>query len=246
MRFDDLLKLIGGERLDSIGTRFGLPEYGYSERANNNQPTTNTGITPQSKAAGLDKWRYEHFDKPKGGSPPVATSDPSRTLTPTSTLPTNIGGVNELELAEQARRNRINSYKAQAGNMRTSAQGAFDNILKSVNSFRDRSKTLFDNSGQEITNRASGILGQNARTAVESAGDARARGRALGLGDSSKFNLQNKVQGNLASTQGNTVARRGEENRANQGIFQERNDQAQAQEDEANTYLKGQWIELQP
>jgi hypothetical protein len=46
------------------------------------------------------------------------------------------------------------------------------------------------------------------------------------------------VQGNLASTQGNTIARRGEEDRSNSNLFQERNDQAQGQENEANSYLK--------
>lgn len=246
MRFDDLLKLIGGNNIDRIGTALGAPELGWSERANNNRPTVNTGITPQSKAAGLDDWRRVHFDQPKGIDPlpPVATAtNPTNTnrsvapTSPTPTLPTNTG-VDELALAEQARRNRINSFKAQAGNLKSQAQGAFDNILKQVNAFRERNKTLFDNAGQEITNRASQILGQNARTAVESAGEARARARALGLGDSSKFSLQNKVQGNLASTQGNTLARRGEEERSNQNLFQERQDQAQGQENEANTYLR--------
>ena len=148
------------------------------------------------------------------------------------------GGQDELALAEAARRNRINSYKAQAGNLRGQAQGTFDNILKAVNAFRDRTKTQFSNAGQEITNRASEILGSNARTAEEVSGDARARGRALGLGDSSKFNLQNKVQGNLAATQGATIARRGEEDRSNQNLFQERQDEAQSQENEANSYLR--------
>lgn len=235
-----------GNILDYIGTAIRAPEYGWSERLNNNQPTVFTGYTPQSQAKGLDTWRYEHFEKPKGGSQnsliaPATTTSGNRSVSPTSptpTLPTNTGGVNELELAEQARRNRINSYKAQAGNLRSQAQGAFDNILKQVNAFRERNKGLFDSAGQEITNRASGILGQNARTATEASGEARARGRALGLGDSSKFALQNKVQGNLASTQGNTVARRGEEERSNQNLFQERQDQAQGQENEANSYLR--------
>lgn len=148
------------------------------------------------------------------------------------------GDSNAAELAERARRNRIDSYKAQAGNIRSQAQGTFDNILKAVQAFRDRSKNLHAGAGQEITNRASGILGSNARTARESEGEARAKGRAFGLGDSSKFNLQNKVLSNLASTQGATLARRGEEERSNQNLFQERQDQAQGQENEAGTYLK--------
>lgn len=245
MRFDDILKLIGGNNIDRLGTALGAPELGWSERANNNQPTINTGVTPQSKAAGLDTWKQVHFDQPKGGTqplPPVQTATSGyRSVAQTPgqpNQPSAPAGVDEVALAEQARRNRINSYKAQAGNIRSQAQGTFDNILKQVNAFRERAKTQWQDAGQEITNRASEILGSNARTARESAGEARARGRALGLGDSSKFSLQNKVSGNLASTQGNTIARRGEENRANQNLFQERNDQAQGQENEANTYLK--------
>lgn len=245
MRFDDILKLIGGNNIDRIGTALNLPEYGYSERANNNRPTVNTGVTPQSKAAGLDKWVDVHFNQPKGGNQPL---NPVQTATSgyrsvaqapgQPTQPGSTGGIDEVALAEQARRNRINSYKAQAGNIRSQAQGTFDNILKQVNAFRDRAKTQWQNAGQEITNRASGILGSNARTAIETAGEARARGRALGLGDSSKFSLQNKVQGNLASTQGNTIARRGEEERSNQNLYQERQDEAQGQENEANSYLR--------
>lgn len=233
-----------GNILDYIGTAVRAPEFGWSERLNNNQPTVFTGYTPQSQAAGLDKWRQVHFEQPRPQNKPV-TPTPTlptatsgyRSVTP-SGQPTQPAGIDEVALAEQARRNRINSYKAQAGNMRSQAQGSFDNILKAVNAFRDRSKTQFTNAGQEIVNSASGILGSNARTAREAEGTARARGRALGLGDSSKFQLQNKVQGNLASTQGNTIARRGEEERSNQNLFQERQDQAQSQENEANTYLK--------
>lgn len=148
------------------------------------------------------------------------------------------GGVDEAELARRARENRINSAKARAGQMRGEGQGIFDNILKAVGAFRERNTGLFNSAGQEITDNASEILGSNARTAQEASGDARARGRAFGLGDSSKFNLQNKVQGNLASTQGSTLATRGQQNRSNQNLYDERSDQAQDQENQANTYLK--------
>lgn len=251
MNFDAILRLLGGNNIDRVGTALGAPELGWSERANNNRPTVNTGVTPQSKAAGLDDWKRVHFDESTGNPnyrPPAGapTNDPNatnRALTGGGgAAPTGGGdmggGVDELALAEAARRNRISSYKAQAGNIRGQAQGAFDNILKAVNAFRERAKTQFDTAGQEITNNASEILGSNARTATEAAGSARARGRAMGLGDSSKFQLQNKVQGNLASTQGNTIARRGEEEANNRGVFQERTDQAQGQENEANSYLK--------
>lgn len=238
-----------GNLIDYTGTKLNLPEYGYSERAAGARPTTNTGITPQSKAAGLDRWVDVHFNQPKGGGGTNQAVDPNNPTNQSFALPGGGGaptggdqggggGVDELALAEAARRNRINSYKAQAGNIRSQAQGAFDNILKAVNAFRERAKTQYDTAGQEITNRASEILGSNARTAREAAGSARARGRALGLGDSSKFQLQNKVEGNLASTQGNTIARRGEEEASNRNLFQERQDQAQGQENEANSYLK--------
>lgn len=238
-----------GNLIDYVGTGLNLPEKGYSERAAGGRPTTFTGYTPQSQAAGLDKWRQVHFEQPKGGGGQVQGATDQNATNQSFALPGGGGdagggdqggggSVDELALAEAARRNRISSYKAQAGNIRGQAQGAFDNILKAVNAFRERAKTQFDTAGQEITNNASQILGSNARTARESAGEARSRGRALGLGDSSKFNLQNKVQGNLASTQGNTIARRGEENRSNQNLYQERQDEAQGQENEANTYLK--------
>lgn len=234
--------------LDRVGTALALPERGWSERANNNQPTKYTGYTPQSQAAGLDDWRRVHFDTPKGGggqvlpastqnTNPLGGGGTQRLAAPTGGAPTG-GGIDEAELARRARENRINSAKAQAGQLRGEAQGIFDTILQAVGKFRERNKSLFDTAGQEITNNASEILGSNARTAQEAAGSARARGRALGLGDSSKFNLQNKVQGNLASTQGSTIARRGEEERNNQNLFQERQDQAQNQENEANTYLR--------
>lgn len=242
-----------GDLLDLIGTQFGLKERGWSERYNNNQPTANTGVTQQSKDAGLDDWRRVHFDESTGNPnyrPPVNNDT---TVTPpggggsTFSGSTNTGDQGgsdddarrrEVELAELARRNRINSYKAQAGNIRGEAEGNFNNILKAIGAFRDRSKEAFTNAGQEITNTASEILGSNARTGRELMGEGRARGRALGLGDSSKFNVQNKIAGNLAATQGSTIAERGQNERANTLQFNERNDQAQNQENEANTYLK--------
>lgn len=247
MNFDTILKLIGGENLDRIGTALNLKERGWSERANDNQPTTNTGVTPQSQAAGLDDWKRVHFTESTKYNPPPTNNNPTPQADTRTTTVARPGGdtggqfpgvPDEVDLARRARENRINSAKASAGQLRGEAQGIFDNILRAVGAFRERAKSQYDTAGQEITNRASEILGSNARMATSAAGEARARGRALGLGDSSKFALQNKVQGNLASTQGSTLARRGEEERSNQNLFQERQDQAQSQEDDANTYLK--------
>lgn len=240
MNFNELLARLLGTHVGAWGT----PELGLTERVSDARGLPRDPVTggSQNFAGGTQT--------PPRRDTTTTTNDTSvnRITAPTGGgggaptggggTPTGGGSIDEVALAEAARRNRINSYKAQAGNIRSQAQGAFDNILKAVNAFRERAKTQFDTAGQEIVNNASQILGQNARTAREAAGDARARGRALGLGDSSKFSLQNKVQGNLASTQGNTIARRGEEDRANRNLFQERQDQAQNQENEANTYLR--------
>lgn len=56
-----------GNILDAIGTAFNAKERGWSEKIAN-APTTNTGVTQQSKDAGLDTWKTVHYDTPKGGS----------------------------------------------------------------------------------------------------------------------------------------------------------------------------------
>lgn len=162
---------------------------------------------------------------------------------PQPTQPAAPQGPSEQDLAQQAYNNRINAVrslfdrtKQQANDIRGQAAKTFEDLIKAVGAFRERATTQFNNAGQEITNRSSEILGQNARTGQEALGTSRAIGRALGLGDSSKFNQQNKVIASLAGTQGNTLAKKGEENRANQALLQERNDQAQANEDEAGRY----------
>lgn len=240
------------------GTWFGLPDYGITEmlrelagKTPSAQVTTNFNNPAVYQARQQQSFAGNNLAVP-------AVKGVSTQQTPTNNpqnfaiggggggggagggQPTGGGsGISEQDLAAARRRSMIDSYRAQASNLRNEGQSTFDNILKAVNAFRDRSKEQFTNAGQEIVNRASGILGQNARDAAETEGEARARGRALGLGDSSKFNLQNKVAGNLAATQGNTIAKRGEEDRSNLALLNERNDQAQGQEDQANTYLKG-------
>lgn len=152
-------------------------------------------------------------------------------------------GVNLAEAIRRANLERIQNIfgaaKQRAGDFRSSGQATFDNLLKSIGAFRERAGTLKANSAQEITDTASGILGSNARSAREAAGQSRALGRAQGLGDSSKFNAQNRVTSSLLGTQGSTLANRGQNERANDALYQERQDQAQSQEDTANTYLKG-------
>lgn len=138
------------------------------------------------------------------------------------------------DLAYQAWRAAID----QANRIRESGKATFDDLLRSVGAFRDRAKDQFTNAGQEIINSSADTLGANARMADSLGTKAARRGRALGLGDSSKFRNQNEVEGNLAQTQGNVLARRGENERANQGLYDERLDQAQSNEDQANAYLR--------
>lgn len=153
------------------------------------------------------------------------------------------GDQNGVDLARQAYDQRVNAIrdlfgqtKQRATDIRSEAETTFADLLKAVGAFRERAGTQFSNAGQEITNNASELLGTNARTAQEQEGDLRAKGRALGLGDSSKFQQQTGLAGRLAATQGNTLSRRGEENRSNRGVYDERLDQAQGQEDEAGRY----------
>ncbi len=134
---------------------------------------------------------------------------------------------------------RYRSAIDQANKIRTSGRATIEDLLKSVAGFRDRAKTQFANAGQQITNTASELLGSAANTAYELAGQGRAQGRALQLGDSSKFNRQQKVNAGLAATQGATLANRGENERANQGQLDERYGQADQQEGSINTYRRG-------
>lgn len=128
--------------------------------------------------------------------------------------------------------------KDQARSIRENGQNTFQSLLDQVSKFRDRAKELYTNSDQQITNTSADTLGSNARTAQELAGESRARARAVGLGDSSKFTTQNKVDANLAATQGNVLAKKGENQRANDVLLQTRNDQADTNTATANDYLK--------
>lgn len=238
---------------------WGTPDFGLTELLGSllNKPRTeNLGsnlIGPYPTTTGLTTYTDQ------GGVPRyVSTPTPNVNTNATSLnlngtgggtgggsgvqIPTG-GGDPGVDLAKQAYEQRINAIrnlfgqtKQRAADIRSEADRTFADLLKQVGAFRDRSKGLFDTAGQEITNNASEILGSNARTAREQEGTLRAQGRALGLGDSSKFRQQTGLAGRLAAAQGDTLATRGEQNRANQNLFQERQDQAQAQEDEATRY----------
>lgn len=157
------------------------------------------------------------------------------------TNPGTPGNNNDVDLARQAYEQRVNQIrnlfgqtKQRAADIRSEADRNLETILKAVGAFRDRSQNLFNTAGQQITENASEILGSNARTAREQEGTLRRQGRALGLGDSSKFLQQTGLAGRLAAQQGNTLATRGQERRANQNLLDERLDQAQTQENTAN------------
>lgn len=165
-----------------------------------------------------------------GGNTGVATGgDTSGTDTARAIYDANLARI----------RNIFDETKRVADDVRARGMDTFNNLLKSIGAFRDRAGVLRDNAGQEIINTASEILGSNARSGREATGVSRAMGRAMGLGDSSKFNNQNKVLSSLIGTQGSTLANKGENVRANQAEYSGRIDQADAQESEANTYLKG-------
>lgn len=141
------------------------------------------------------------------------------------------------ELADRAYRGKVDTYKNQAGSLRNQGGRVFEDILKAIGSFRDRAGTLKDNALQEITNRGADILGTNAQNAQGLMGKAVGRARNMGL--SGRMNLGNELLSNLQGMQGNTIAKRGEEERANSGLYQERMDQAQDQERQAGTYKTG-------
>lgn len=95
-----------GNIIDRIGTKFNLGEGGWSEWATGGRPTTNTGITPQSQAAGYLPYTsaYQTPANPtttplKGSVIPqkilgVTTENPVQTPPPTNNGNGNNGGGN--------------------------------------------------------------------------------------------------------------------------------------------------------
>jgi hypothetical protein len=159
---------------------------------------------------------------------------------------TNNNAGNEVDLAQRVNdntmrqiRDRFNQTKSEAESIRSQGMQTFNDLINSVKAFRTRAGDQYANAGQEITNRGSELLGSNARTAQETLGTSRALGRALGLGDSSKFNQQNRVIAGLGSMQGSTLARQGEQEASNRGVYDARLGQADDNEAEANRYRTG-------
>lgn len=126
---------------------------------------------------------------------------------------------------------------ANAQSYRDRGLQTFNDLIKSVNDFRNRASDLRSAGEQTITNQTADTLGSNAKTAQQLAGAANAQGRNLGL--SSKVNLGQRLLGNLEGTQGNVLAKKGENLTANENLYQSRQDQANAQEAQANQYKQG-------
>jgi hypothetical protein len=237
-----------GNLVDRAGTSRGWNDLGISERIAGG-PTTNTGITPQSQQAGFLPYTplynpnqilgattqqnftpAPNFSGPGGfrnlsgggGSGMVPTGQPSgqQTQQNQSSGPS----------LEDLLRGQFDYYTGEAERMRGSARRGFDDLLANIGSFRDRSKSLYDQAGQQITNRSADALYSNARTGQEAEGRTRSMGRALGLSDSSKMNRADKALAQTAAAQGDVMARRGENEMANQSLLDEREDTASAQE----------------
>ena len=138
-------------------------------------------------------------------------------------------------LAQQRIQNIFNYDKAQADMERTNAVNRFNDILSAVDAFKKQAQTQFTNAGQEITNTASDLLHGNATNAADLVGKATGQARSLGLGLSSRLNLGQGLMQNLESTQGNTMAKKGEQDRANQVQLDQRNDTGDAQVRDATT-----------
>ena len=234
---------------------WGLPDFGFTELLQKIlQPNQVYASSGGSNLSGLNT--------PVGGGPQTLGASTANTRTPSGTgslggsyppdiqggrLPTSGGGgqtlgaqtqAPQMDNGERIARMRYDADLSNARNIRGQGQNTFDTLMKAITGFRDRAGTQFANAGQEITNTAGETLGSNARAADELSGQARARGRAMGLGDSSKFGLQNKVDANLASMQGSVNARRGENEAANRDVYDERLGQADTQEGEAGNYLR--------
>ncbi len=126
---------------------------------------------------------------------------------------------------------------ANADAYQKTGQDTFQTLMDSVNAFRNRSLDLKNTGDQQITNTAAGDLGSNALTAQQLAGNVNQQGGNLGLG--SKLRLGQNITGNLAKTQGSTLAAKDTNLSNNLNLYNSRQDQANTQEGQANTYLEG-------
>lgn len=132
-------------------------------------------------------------------------------------------------------KNLFNAGKEQVAQESTNAVNRFNDIMAAVDAYKSRAGTLKENAGQEITNAASDIMHGNATNARNLVGKATGQARSLGLGLSSRMNLGQGLLQNLESTQGNVMAKQGEQNRANDVLYQGRIDTGDQQASDALT-----------
>ena len=149
------------------------------------------------------------------------------------------GQGNDQQLAVMKWLADLENAKRQAASYRESGRNTFNDLLAGIDAFRKRTGEQFENAGQEITNIFGDITGQNARLGQSARTQAIQQARRGGYGDSSRLGLLNQVTGNLAGMQGAATARRGENQAQNLALRGQRDDEAQGQENQANTYLKG-------
>lgn len=90
-----------GNIVDWAGTILGLPEMGKSESIAGGVPTTNTGKTASSQAAGLDTWRNYFFDNPPADTGKVLGDQSSQNKQPSNNqTQQNLGSINKDNLAQ--------------------------------------------------------------------------------------------------------------------------------------------------
>jgi hypothetical protein len=193
---------------------YGAPLYSNNAWNTNNQVAkTNTltgALLPTATPA------------PASTTPPTGSNDNGQAIAQAS-LDANIAKIQDL----------FNTQKQAAADELSSGQTRLNDILSAINDYKNEAQTNFTNSGQQITNQASDILHGNAVNAKDLVGKAVGSARSLGLGLSSRINLGQGLMQNLESTQGNTMAKAGEQNAANQANLTANQNTAKQNEDTA-------------
>jgi len=142
-------------------------------------------------------------------------------------------GTNEEELAKLRWLAELEAAKNQARLYRSQADTTFQSLMDAAQRYRQRAEDLFRQSAQEIVNSLYENAGAAGRTSEAARRRAILQARAGGYGASSRMGLLNDVTGNLASTIGSLLARKGEQEAENLSLFQGRQGEAASQEREA-------------
>lgn len=205
-----------------------------------------TGFAAEGYAAGQAKYHADYaalHPTPQPGPAPTTPPPPAGTIldagTGPVTPPTNNNDAalaqSSYDIAQGRIRDLFNTGNAQADTMQATGQNRLQDILNAVDAFKTEALQQKTNSGQEITNAASDIMHGNAVTARDLVGKSTGQARSLGLGLSSRLNLGQGLLQGLESTQGNTMAKAGEQNRANDIMYNQRLDTGNTTAGIANT-----------